>query len=49
MQELDRNRSGDQLVRVNIETPKKVSKKVKSLMEDLAEELNNEVNFDKFR
>ena len=48
MQELNRNRFGDQLVRVNIETPKKVSKKAKLLMEDLAEELNKDVNFEKF-
>ena len=48
MHELNRNRFGDQLVRVNIETPKKVSKKAKSLMEDLAEELNKDVNFEKF-
>ena len=48
MQELNRNRFGDQLVRVNIETPKKVSKKVKSIMEDLSKELNNDVNFEKF-
>ena len=49
MQELNRNHFGDQLVRVNIETPQKVSKKAKSLMEDLSKELNNVVNFEKFR
>ena len=48
MQELNRNRFGDQLVRVNIETPQKVSKKAKSLMEDLSKELTNDVNFEKF-
>ena len=48
MQELNRNRFGDQLVRINIETPKKISKKAKSLMEDLSKELNNNVNFEKF-
>ena len=48
MQELNRNHFGDQLVRVNIKTPKKISKKAKSLMDDLAKELNNEVNFEKF-
>ena len=48
IQELNRNRFGDQLVRVNIETPKKVSKKAKSLMEDLSKELNNDTNFEKF-
>ena len=48
MQELNRNRFGDQLVRINIETPKKISKKAKSLMEDLSKELNNDTNFEKF-
>ena len=48
MQELNRNHFGDQLVRVNIETPKKVSSKAKSIMEDLAKELNGDVNFEKF-
>ena len=48
MQELNRSRFGDQLVRVNIETPKKVSKKAKSLMEDLSKELNKDANFEKF-
>ena len=48
MQELNRNRFGDQLVRVNIETPKKVSKKAKSLIEDLAKELNEDADFEKF-
>ena len=49
MQELNRNHYGDQLVRVNIETPKKVSKKAKSLMEELSQELSNDVNFEKLR
>ncbi len=48
MQELNRNHFGDQLVRVNIETPKKVSKKAKSLLEELSKELNDDVNFEKF-
>jgi DnaJ-class molecular chaperone len=48
MQELNRNHFGDQLVRVNIETPKKVSKKAKSLMEELSSELSSDVNFEKF-
>ena len=47
MQELNRNHYGDQLVRVNIETPKKVSKKAKSLMDELSQELSNDVNFEK--
>ena len=49
MQELNKTRFGDQLVRVNIETPKKVSKNAKSLLEDLSKELNDIVNFKKFR
>jgi len=48
MQELNRNRCGDQLVKINIETPQKISKKAKSLLEDLSRELKEEVNFDKF-
>ena len=48
MQELNRNHFGDQLVRVNIETPKRVSKKTKSLIEDLSKELNDDVKFEKF-
>ena len=48
MQELNRNYFGDQLVRVNIETPKRVSKKAKSIMEDLSKELNDDVKFEKF-
>ena len=48
MQELNRSRFGDQLVRVNIETPKKISKKVKSLMENLSKELANDAKFEKY-
>ena len=49
MAELNRGRHGDQLVRINIETPQKISKKAKTLMEDLSGELTNKVNFEKFR
>ena len=48
MQELNRNHLGDQLVRVNIRTPKKMSSKVKSILGDLAKEMNDEVSFEKF-
>ena len=48
VQELNRGRFGDQLVRVNIETPKKISKKVQSLMDNLSKELNQDVKFEKF-
>ena len=49
MPELNRNHYGDQLVKINIETPKKYSKKAKSLLEDLSEELQGVVNFEKFQ
>ena len=44
MPELNRNYFGDQLVKINIETPKKYSKKSKSLLEDLSIELKEIVN-----
>ena len=47
VQELNRNHFGDQLVRINIETPKKYSKTAKALMKDLSKELNVEVKFEK--
>ena len=49
MPELNRNYSGDQLVKINIETPKKISKKTKSILEDLSDELNEMVNFEKIQ
>ena len=49
MPELNRNYYGDQLVKINIETPKKYSKKTKSLLENLSEELQGIVNFEKFQ
>ena len=48
LQELNRKRYGDQLVRVNIDTPKKVSKKLKSILDDLSNELEDEIYFDKY-
>jgi len=47
VQELNRNHFGDQLVRINIDTPKKFSKAAKSFMKDLSEELSSEVKFEK--
>ena len=47
--ELNRNHCGDQLVKINIETPRKYSTKVKSLLEDLSSELKAVVNFEKFQ
>ena len=49
MPELNRNHFGDQLVKINIETPQKYSKKAKSLLEDLSSELKELVNFEKFQ
>jgi molecular chaperone DnaJ len=49
MPELNRNHFGDQLVKINIETPQKYSKKTKSLLEDLSSELMELVNFEKFQ
>ncbi len=50
MPELNRkNHYGDQLVKINIETPIKYSKKAKSLLEDLSSELKELVNFEKFQ
>ena len=49
MQELNRNRQGDQMVRINIETPTKLSKKGKQLMDEMSIELQEKVNFEKFK
>jgi len=49
MPELNRNHSGDQLIKINIETPKKYSKNAKTLLEDLSDELKELVNFEKFQ
>ena len=42
------NHFGDQLVRINIETPKKISNKAKTLMDELSKELEQDVSFEKF-
>ena len=49
VQELNRNHFGDQLVRINIDTPKKFSRAAKSFMKDLSEELSSEVKFEKLK
>jgi len=46
--ELNRNYYGDQLIKINIETPKKYNKQTRLLLEELSEELKCNVNFDKF-
>ncbi|MBC8478838.1 MAG: molecular chaperone DnaJ [FCB group bacterium] len=47
--ELNRHRSGDQLVRIKIETPSKVSGKLKRILGELENELDNKPRFDKFK
>ena len=47
MPELNRNRYGDQLVKVNIDTPKKISKEAKLTIEKLALELSDDCRFEK--
>ena len=47
--ELNRKYFGDQLVKINIETPQKYSKKAKSLLEGLSSELKELVKFEKFQ
>ena len=49
MPELNRNYFGDQLVKVNIQTPKKISKKTKTILQELSNELNEIVNFEKIQ
>jgi len=47
--ELNSHRSGDLLVRINIETPQKLHGKAKNLLQELYEELPQEPEFRKFR
>ena len=47
LKELNRNHYGDQLVRINIDTPNRYSGKSKKLMEELSKELDSSVNFEK--
>ena len=49
MPELNRKHFGDQLVRINVETPKRYSRKTKTLLEDLSIELEELVSFEKFK
>jgi molecular chaperone DnaJ len=49
LQELNRSNFGDQLVKINIETPRKYSKRVKSLIKDLSTELKDLVIFEKYQ
>ena len=49
MPELNRKHYGDQLIRINIQTPKKLSKKAKSILEELSSEVEENVNFEKYQ
>ena len=46
--QVNRNRNGDQLVRININTPKKYSKNVRKLLEKLRDEMGVSVDYTKF-
>ena len=46
--EVNRHRNGDQLVRININTPKKYSKNVRKLLEDLRNEMGDNADYTKF-
>ena len=46
--QLNRNKNGDQLVKINIKTPAKISKHAKKILEDLQAELGDKVDFSKF-
>tara|TARA_Y100000590_G_C15736887_1_gene1018836 strand:- start:1464 stop:2510 length:1047 start_codon:yes stop_codon:yes gene_type:complete len=46
--ELNRQRVGDQYIRVNIETPVKINNKIKSILEELKLNLSSSTNFKKF-
>ena len=47
--ELNSHRVGDMLVRVQVQTPTKISKKLRKLLDDLGQELPADPNFKKFR
>ena len=46
--EVNRNKNGDELVRVNIKTPTKYSKSIRKLLESLKKELGDAAEFNKF-
>ena len=47
--ELNRHRSGDQYVRVKINTPSKINNKIKSILEELKLNLEGDTEFKKFK
>ena len=48
LQNINSPKSGDQLVRINIKTPKKISKTTRLVIEQLDKELGDEINFSKY-
>jgi len=46
--ELNRHKTGDQYIRININTPLKVNNKIKSILEELKLNLGSNTNFKKF-
>ena len=46
--ELNRHRTGDQYIRINIYTPKKINNKIKGILEELKLNLGNDPKFKKF-
>ena len=46
--QLNRHRNGDQLVKINIKTPSKITKSIKKLLEQLKNELGEDVDYSKF-
>ena len=47
--ELNRHKSGDQYVRINIIIPSKINNKTKSILQDLRLNLDSETEFKKIR
>ena len=48
LQNINSPKNGDQLVRINIKTPSKISKTTKSLIKQLSDDIGSDVNFDKY-
>ena len=46
--ELNRHKIGDQYIRINIQTPKKINNKIKSILEELKLNLGSDPSFKKF-
>ena len=48
MKKLNSHRFGDQYIRINIQTPKKINNKIKSILEELKLNLGSDPSFKKF-